>query len=140
MKVIKLEAKREVQKRRIRGVEFHVAVSPYFFPDRLECDYNPDSGCFKIDLKYLDDEESVIGPESDHIATLMVGRNSGKLLSVHFHVDRHKLDQIQMLITDELPKALELAKSKQPAMTDNYNIAEDVLFSNRDSIAELLPA
>jgi hypothetical protein len=140
MKVIRLEAKRKVETRPIRGVDFHVAVSPYFFPERLECDYRQDTGCFEINLKYLDEEPSVVGPESDHIATLMIGRNTGKLLSVRFHVDDLKLDRIKMLISDELPKVLEIAKSQQPWMTANYKIAGDVLRENSDEISALVPS
>ncbi len=56
MKAIRLEAKRSSEKKLIKGVEFRVALSPYFFPERVECSYNEETGCFVIDFKYLDDE------------------------------------------------------------------------------------
>ena len=44
MKAIRLEAERPSEKKLIKGVEFRVALSPFFFPERVECFYNQETG------------------------------------------------------------------------------------------------
>ncbi len=139
MKVINFDAQREfVTTEKIKGVEFHVALSPYFFPDHLECHYDPDHGCLVIDFKYLDEEAEQELERAHELVSLTVGKYSGKLLSVRVHVDRNDVDNVRMLVTDEVPKAIQEAGNRKPEMKDNFELAEDAIRQKGDEIAGAL--
>lgn len=141
MKAIRLEAKRSSEKKLIKGVEFRVALSPYFFPERVECSYNQETGCFVIDFKYLDDEVGAdVQPPSDGLVNLVLGQHTGRLLSIHIHVVQHDVDGIKMLVTDEAVRALEDVKQKRPEMAPNYDLVEEALREHKDEIAAAVPA
>jgi len=139
VKVINFEAKRRfVTTEKIKGVVFHVALSPYFFPDHLECHYDPDHACLVIDFKYLDEEAEQKLERAHELVSLTVGKYSGKLLSVRVHVDRYDVNNVRMLVTDAVPKAIQEAGNRKPEMKDNFKLAEEAIRQNQDEIAEEL--
>lgn len=130
MKVIKLQLERtEITKEIIKGIEFTVAASPFFIPDRLEHGYDPNTGCYVVNLKYLDEEPIDSTTQSDGVVTLSFGIHTKRLMSVCFHVDRHDFDRITMIITDDIPRMLQSAsRGRIPAQASlNYALADKAL-------------
>lgn len=136
MKVIELDASKSGKQEMINGVVFHVAVSPYFFPDSLECDYDSETGCLSIKFVYPDKEEGEKSRASDGMVTLFLGKNTGKLLSVDIDVDQHELNKIKMLVTDEVPEAIKRASKARSDLADIFEAAGNAIKENADSIAE----
>jgi hypothetical protein len=135
MKAIRLEARREPEREKIRGVEFWVAVSPYYFPEQLACDYDANTGTYIIKFKYLDNEESVPSPkESDDLIGIEIGRHTGRLMAIRVHVDRHDLNRINMFVVDQIPKALEKASETRPDNAKNYRFAADAITSHASEL------
>lgn len=140
MKAIKLSANRWPQgmgPELIKGVRFQVAVSPYFFPERLECEYTPDHGLVIL-FKYIDNEtaeEEWTSP--DQIVTLRAGKHSGRLLEAIVHVDKHNLDSVEMFLTDKLPLAIENSlRAKKPELSENYRFAREAVSEYSHQIAQ----
>jgi hypothetical protein len=132
MKIIELQADRKAEKKVINGVEFLVSVSPYFFPERLECAYDPTEGTYAIAFRYLDNEPAADSPAaSDDLLDVNVGRHTGRVLSVVVHVDRNDIDRIGMMVTDHAPKALGSIRPSRPELIENYRMATDVLRRHR---------
>jgi hypothetical protein len=137
MKAIQLDARRPVERERIKGVEFLVAVSPYFFPDRLECDYDAHEGAYIIHFKYLDNEASAPSMRGyDNIIDVQVGVHTGRVLSVRVHVDRHDVDQVRMLIVDRVPEAIREAAKANPQAQGNYQIAVGVITEHANELVD----
>jgi len=140
MKEILVQAQRLVEKKWVNGVEFHVAVSPFLFPERLECEYLEDDGCLRIAFKYLDAgfEDAENQTDADGMLTMKIGKATGRILSVNIHVDRHDVDEVRMRVVDELNELpqtlLERSATLDPALQRNFQIAEEVLRQNLDEI------
>lgn len=141
MRVIQVEAEefcREARTEKIHGVDFHVTLSPYFFPERLECGYDQDAGSYVIEFKYLDNEPGCDQPDQEGLVTLSLGRHTGRLLAVRIHVDRHEIKQIKMCVTDDVPKAIRQIENAKPDMRENYQAAGEVFRHHTDDITALL--
>ena len=144
MKVIKLEARRlDPKTEKIHGVEFRVALSPYFFPEHLECDYDEDTDSVVIHFRYPDNELGKDHPDREGLVTLSIGEHTHRLLGVRIHVGRHDINRIRMLVTDNASKAIREFRDARPALKDleeNYEIAENALRDHGEQIAQLVPA
>ena len=100
MKTIQLEATRTVQKTIIRGVEFEVAMSPFDFPERLDCEYLPETGRLVVNFVYLDEEQSEVRHQIKGIAEVVLGGQSGRVQAVEFLVDELNLDQVKLRVSE----------------------------------------
>lgn len=140
MKVIALDAKRDVdpEKKSINGVEFWVAVSPYFFPDRLECQYEESAGTLRINVRYLDaDEEAIpLADFKNELVGLFVGVHTKRLLGVDVRVDKHDIDRVRVLVADGIPAAINQAKTSHPKMRPNLDMALASIEAHGAEIAE----
>lgn len=141
MKVIELNAEREATTENINGVDFDVAVSPYDFPEYLECGYREDEGLFVINFKYLDVEPAIELP-SDAPVRLNVGKHTGRLLSIEIPVDRLGVDKVKMRVIETAVRAIEAARQQkpEPKSQSNYDAAQQAIREHEDEIAELATA
>lgn len=138
MKLIALDVAREGDstKETINGLDFFVSVSPYFFPDHLECEYKPGSGTLHILVRYPDSEEAVPfrDVETEPIR-LLVGRHSKRLLGVDVKVDTHNIDRVRLLVAQHVPAAIAEAKMSLPTMAQNLDSASASIRLHGEEIA-----
>jgi len=141
MKVFELSAVRDATTETIKGVDFEVAVSPYAFPEYLECGYQESEGVFVIKFKYLDTEPA-IKLASDAVARLNVGKHTGRLLSLEIPVDRLGVDKIKMRVIETAVRAIESARQQKPEPKSrmNYDAATEAIREHEHEIAELATA
>ena len=138
MRII-VEAERPSRKMVMKGIEFSVALSPYFFPEYLECSYDESSGCLVIDLKYLDIEPQKETPEFDNqFISLYVGRFTGRLLSLMVKVDRNEVDKVHRVFAETIHEALNLVRGGNDDLEESYSEIEKALRDHKDDIAASL--
>lgn len=137
---INLVAKRETDKEVINGIEFRVAVSPYFFPSMLECKYDNDSGQLVIDFKYLigDDEPTESQGVPDPSVKVLVGKTTRRIQCVLVEVDSHDIDQVELFVTDSVATALDSLRSSAPGLQQNFIAAKSAFADHGSEIAKLV--
>lgn len=140
MKVIDLELERESGREPIKGIEFEVTMSPYFFPEAIKADYSEESGCLKISLIYIDTEPAVETPTDNDLISLGLGKHSKKLIYVSLKADKYQVDRVKMRILSEVPAVLDRIRIDRPLMQKHYEVVERALKENSDQIAEVVTA
>lgn len=142
MKTIRLIAERKPQseKKSIKGVDFNISLSPFYLPDRLRCDYDPQGGYLIIHFDYLDDEPSVHVENGDNLFDLEVGQFTGRIKAMKIKVDEHDLDKVKLQLKGRVNEALSHARDRSPEMAENYDIAKEVLEAHKDEVASVVPA
>jgi len=126
----------------IQSLGIHVAMSPYFFPERLDCQYDPITGSLTINFRYLDDEPAQGYVETrDPRVRVRQGKHTGRLLAVQVPVERHGIEHVQVM-TSEIAGAIERAASDQadPRRGANFRLAEQALRENKNRIEDLVTA
>lgn len=140
MKSIQLQAERPTRTEKISGVEFLVGVSPYFFPDRLECNYDRAAGVFVITFRYLDnepvDETSDI---NDGLVDIRVGQHTRRIRSITVHAEKNSIDRVGVLVFDKIPEALgRMPAPRRSDVAENYRFARDAILNHRTELANCL--
>lgn len=142
MRSITLKATRKERMKTevINGISFVVSLSPYFFPETIQCTYKAETGCLVINFKYIEDEPRERSQENFDYGMIWVGKHTGKLLSIQIRVDKHDIDHVEMSVIDKAFDAIKYVQAKHPDMQDNYEAAEDALREHEKEIADLVPA
>lgn len=143
MKSISLEANRDAEGPRteqIKGVEFRMAVSPYFFPQRLDCEHDESSGELTITLVYPDQERGERVKDPSGLVELEIGIHTGRLLAVHIAVDKRGLDRVPMLVTEQAVQAIERLQDDDQPIRRNYQHAAKIFATHGTEIASAAPA
>ncbi|MCG8408525.1 MAG: hypothetical protein MI923_25265 [Phycisphaerales bacterium] len=140
MKKIELELARSVHKEKIKGIEFLVAISPYFFPEYLRYGYDKDNGVFIFQFKYLDDANEPRRKQSDNIVTLEIGQTTGRLLGIELQVDKHNVDNIKLRIVELASNAIERAEERIESreLRSSYDALKESLREHENTISEAL--
>lgn len=142
MKTLWFKARRRptTTKENVKGVSFHVAISPYYFPEAIQCQYDEHTGLYKIKFVYINDEcEQEKEAVDDGVIIIHEGQKSGKLTSVSVKVDRHNLDSIDMAIT-QLVEAIEHSVPRLEELRPNFEAVAQAIRDNKKEIEALVPA
>lgn len=124
----------------IRGITVSVQISPYDVPQAFRGFYDSNRGIFRIEFKYLDDEEAVRKP-GDKCVAFEIGQHSQKLLAIELAVDEQNLSVVELELKqrqeliDRADKALAALRSRARRTNTrlNYKAADEVLRKNRDN-------
>ncbi len=140
MKQIRIVAQRESNREMINGIEFLVAVSPYFFPELLECNYDSDLGILTIEFKYLigDDELDTSVKDDDPSVKVFVGSRTGRIQKIEVSVDTHDIDQVVLKVTSSVSGVFESLLKLDPELSQNFLAAKSAITDNGQAIAELV--
>jgi len=132
------------EERTEQGVVIHVFLSPYDVPEGVRGEYDEKSKVFRIEFKYLTDEESTEISEEGKSISLVVGRNSKRLLGISVDVHSLKADSIQLklevlqLVEKAIAELEDTGKPKQRKA--NYRLARRVIDEHRDELLAPLGA
>jgi len=131
------DEKPKPRKRRINGVEFVVATPPSYLPDGLAYEYDEEDGILRILFQYLGNAEKAVRQEGGEKVSFLVGENSQKLLAVEIQVDHkgEELSSVRIVVTDQVPKALQRVRAGSQVVKDNYGIAGKALREHGAEIA-----
>jgi hypothetical protein len=143
MKAIKLTPEtsdRAMRNETIKGAEYRVAVSPYFFPERLECEYDRKSESYRLTFRYIDNEREATGAKpTDASIEVKFGKHTKRLLSVIVHTKRLDQDRLRLLFTEIIPQILKQARSDNPALLESYRSIGAAIDAHREEIADCAP-
>jgi hypothetical protein len=147
IRTVSLEAERRSTRKTCSRVGVERSLSPYFFPELVRCFHSrgpsqhENSGEFEVTFRYLDDEPGTNEPyPSGGMASVVLGKHTGRILSIRFGVDEHKADRIGMLVSERVIPALMGAKDRRPEMAPNYALIADALLEHEEEIQDALLA
>ena len=112
-------------------------ISPYDLPEAFRGYYRPETGTFRIEFKYPDNEPSE-QRRLDNNVTIDLGQFSRKLLTIDVAVDRFRgaplFGQLHILL-DKADAAIERLRHEVPRPNAklNYNAIEVILKTNREN-------
>jgi hypothetical protein len=127
----------------IQGLGINIALSPYFFPERLDCEYDPQQGSLIIHFRYMDREDpDVLTQTPDPRVLIREAKHTRRLLEVHVPVDQHDIGGVQLQVTDQVQSAIEQAarQHRDPRSGASYALAREAIIENKGSIQELVGA
>lgn len=116
-----------------RGLGLH--LSSYDVPRTGKVDFDKLAGVLNIDFEYIDQEPFSERELADHIY-VKVGKNSGKIIGFAIPVERYKIGEVRLTISNALEavdRALEqkIPKLKRFNQRENYELVRSVLNQNR---------
>jgi hypothetical protein len=112
------------EERSVKGVTFHVFVSPYDLPEAIRGVYDGVRKLFLIQFRYLNDEPADRHHVAPHVV-VSLGRTSHRLHGIEVDVDSLRAEQVCLKISEAIDHIPVDGKTKAPK--PNYAVTKKVL-------------
>lgn len=132
-------------RRRIKGAEVTVFLSPYDVPEAVRGGVDMSTGRFTIQFKYLgcseDPDEPLDAEAEDGPVVLRVGRNSHRLYRIELDTESLGVDRVEIRVLKAVDDAIDdLSKRRQrPPNRGRYDVTRQALVERgHDLVRELV--
>jgi hypothetical protein len=123
--------------RKVKGVSFHVTVSPYDLPEAIRGTYDDQRKRFVIEFRYLNEETTEPHRVAPHIVVCL-GKVSRRLHALEVDVDALGAEQIRLLVSEAIDHIPPHGKARVPV--SNYAVTKKVLMDKwRELAGDLSP-
>lgn len=117
----------------LKGLVFHVSMSPYDIPQAVRGEFDEDRKRFVIEFRYISPEETASRQIDEHVI-LHVGENSGRLCGIEADVEAMNVNAVLLRID----RAAE--ESINPRLKPNYDVAKKIITEKARELWQRVPA
>jgi len=120
----------------IKGVVFHISISPYDIPQAVRGRYDEQARHFVIEFKYLSMESTCHSRVDEHVV-LKLGEKSGRIYSIHADVQAMEVEAVLLRIDHLIDEAFR-GHDKRHVKT-NYEVAKRIISDKAPQLWQAAP-